>query len=109
MDRAVFVYTTFPSLVEAEAAAKVIVGQSLAACANILPAMVSIYRREAKVERGEEVVAIFMTRSSLAGDVRQAVRDNHSSDLPAIAVIPLESVDGDYFGWILAQTKEGQS
>lgn len=36
MDRAVFVYTTFPSLVEAEAAAKVIVEQRLAACANIL-------------------------------------------------------------------------
>jgi uncharacterized protein involved in tolerance to divalent cations len=30
MDRAVFVYTTFPSLVEAEAAAKVIVEQRLA-------------------------------------------------------------------------------
>jgi hypothetical protein len=29
MDRAVFVYTTFPSLVEAEAAARVIVGQGL--------------------------------------------------------------------------------
>ena len=36
MDRAVFVYTTFPSLVEAEACARVIVDQRLAACANIL-------------------------------------------------------------------------
>jgi hypothetical protein len=36
MDRAVFVYTTFPSLVEAEAAAKAVVEQKLAACANIL-------------------------------------------------------------------------
>jgi periplasmic divalent cation tolerance protein len=71
MDRAVFVYTTFPSLVEAEAAAKVIVEQRLAACANIMPGMISHYRWEGKVERAEEVVAIFKTRASLADDVRQ--------------------------------------
>ena len=108
MDRAVFVYTTFPSLVEAEAAAKVIVEQRLAACANILPGMISHYRWEGKVERAGEVVAIFKTRSSLADDVRKAVRVNHSYELPAVAVIALESVDRDYFGWILDSTKQGQ-
>jgi uncharacterized protein involved in tolerance to divalent cations len=41
--------------------------------------------------------------------VRQAVRDNHSHDLPAVMVIALESVDRDYFGWILDSTKPGQS
>jgi periplasmic divalent cation tolerance protein len=107
MDRAVFVYTTFPTLVEAEAAAKVIVGQRLAACANIMPGMISHYRWEGKVERAEEVVVIFKTRSSLADAVRQAVRDNHSYDVPAVAVIALESVDRDYFGWILDSTKGG--
>jgi len=105
MDRAVFVYTTFPSLVEAEAAAKVIVDQRLAACANILPGMISHYRWEGKVERAEEVVAIFKTRASLADEVGKAIRDNHSSEVPAIAVIGLESVDHDYFGWILDSTK----
>ena len=108
MDRAVFVYTTFPSLVEAEAAAKVIVDRRLAACANILPGTVSVCRREGKVERGQEVVVIFKTRASLAGDVGQAVRDSHSFTLPAVAVIALESVDADYFGWILDETKPDQ-
>ena len=107
MDRAVFVYTTFPSLVEAEAAAKVIVERKLAACANILPGMISHYRYEGKAERAEEVVVLFKTRSSLADAVRQAVRDNHSYDVPAVAVIALESVDRDYFGWILHSTKGG--
>jgi len=43
-DRAVFVYTRFPGLVEAEAAAKVLVERQLAACAGILPPMTSLYR-----------------------------------------------------------------
>ena len=107
MDRAVFVYTTFPSLVEAEAAARVIVEQRLAACANILPGMIPHYRWEGKVERAEEVVAIFKTRASLADDLRQAVRDNYSHEVPAVVVIAAESVDRDYFGWILDSTKPG--
>lgn len=105
MDRAVFVYTTFPTLVEAEAAAKVIIEGKLAACANILPGMISHYRWEGKVERAEEVVMILKTRASLADRVREAVRQNHSYEVPAIAVIGLESVDRDYFGWILDSTQ----
>jgi periplasmic divalent cation tolerance protein len=108
MDRAVFVYTTFPSLVEAEAGAKAVVEQKLAACANILPGMISHYRWQGKVERAEEVVAIFKTRASLADDVRQAVRDNHSYEVLAIMVIAAESVDRDYFGWILESTKSDE-
>ena len=108
MDRAVFVYTTFPGLVEAEAAAKVIVERRLAACAHILPGMVSHYWWQGKVERGEEVVAIFKTRASLAEDVRGAIRELHAYEVPAISVLPLESVDRDYLEWLLDSTKPAQ-
>ena len=70
MDRAVFVYTTFPGLVEAEEAAKVIVERRLAACANILPGMVSHYWWQGKLERAEEAVMLLKTRASLAEPVR---------------------------------------
>ena len=67
MERAVFVYTTYPSAVEAEKAGVAIVGQRLAACVNILPGMVSHYWWEGTIERGEEAVMILKTRASLAG------------------------------------------
>jgi periplasmic divalent cation tolerance protein len=105
MERAVFVYTTYPSLVEAEAAGRTIVERRLAACVNILPGMVSHYWWEGKLERGEEVVMIIKTRASLAEPVRAAVKELHAYTTPAISVLPLESVDHDYLGWILAQTK----
>jgi periplasmic divalent cation tolerance protein len=44
MDRAVFVYTTYPSVIEAETAGKTLVENRLAACVSILPGMVSYYR-----------------------------------------------------------------
>ena len=44
MERAVFVYTTYPSIVEAEEAGRALVEQRLAACVNIIPGMISHYR-----------------------------------------------------------------
>ena len=104
MERAVFVYTTFPSVVEAEKAGSALVGARLAACVNILPGMVSIYRWQGAVERAEEAVMIVKTRASLAESVRASVRATHPYDTPAIVVLPVESVDERYFAWILAAT-----
>jgi periplasmic divalent cation tolerance protein len=104
MERAVFVYTTFPSVVEAEKAGNALVGARLAACVNILPGMISVYRWQGAVERAEEVVMIVKTRASLAEGVRASVRATHPYDTPAIVVLPVESVDERYFAWILAET-----
>lgn len=105
MERAVFVYTTYPSVVEAEQAGRAIVERRLAACVNILPRMISHYWWQGALERGEEVVMIIKTRASLAEGVRQAVKEMHSYVTPAILVIPIESVDQAYLGWILAETE----
>jgi periplasmic divalent cation tolerance protein len=107
MERAVFVYTTHPSLVEAEKVGRAIVERRLAACVNILPGMVSHYWWQGTLERGEEVVMIIKTRASLAEPVRAAVKEMHSYDTPAILVLPIESVDQGYLSWILAETEAG--
>jgi len=105
MERAVFVYTTWPSVVEAEEAGRAIVERRLAACVNIFPGMISHYWWQGALERGEEVVMIIKTRVSLAEAVRHAVKEMHSYTTPAILVIPLESVDQAYLGWMLAETE----
>ena len=109
MERAVFVYTTWPSAVEAEAAGRRLVERKLAACINILPHMTSIYRWEGAIERGEEAVMIVKTRASLAAEVSEAVKHLHSYDTPAILVMPLESVEKTYLGWLLAETRTEKS
>ncbi len=104
MERAVLVYTTWPSIVEAETAGRKIVERRLAACVNILPGMISHYWWEGKIERAEEVVMIVKTRASLAEPVRAAVKEMHSYTTPAIMVLPVESVDPDYHRWIVTET-----
>ncbi len=109
MERAVLVYTTWPSIVEAEAAGRAIVEKRLAACVNILPKMISHYWWQGKIERGEEAVMIFKTRASLAEAVRAAVKEMHSYETPAIMVLPMESVDADYYKWILGEASGGDA
>ena len=108
MERAVFVYTTYPSIVEAETVGKALVERRLAACVNILPEMISLYAWDGAVERAEEVVMIIKTRASRAEQVRAAVKEIHSYATPAILVIPLEGVDSSYLEWLLAAT-EGEA
>ena len=105
MERAVFVYTTYPSTVEAEAAGRTLVERRLCACVNILPGMVSLYWWQGKIDRGDEVVMIIKTRATLAEAVRVAVKAMHSCSTPAILVIPIENVDPDYHAWIVAETQ----
>jgi periplasmic divalent cation tolerance protein len=105
MERAILVYTTYPSLVEAEGAGRDLVERRLAACVNIFPRMISYYRWQGQIERAEEVVMIVKTRTTLAESVRTAIKTAHSYSTPAILVIPLESVDANYLDWLLAETR----
>ena len=104
MERAVLVYTTWPSIVEAERAGRAIVERRLAACVNILPGMVSHYWWQGKIERAEEVVMLVKTRAGLAGAVGKAVKAAHSYTTPSIMVVPVDSIDPDYHQWILEET-----
>ena len=105
MERAVLLYTTWPSIVEAEKAGREIVSRRLAACVNILPGMVSHYRWQGVIERADEVVMMIKTRASLVAAASAAVKELHSYETPAIMVLPVESVDPDYHKWIVDETK----
>ena len=104
MERAVLVYTTWPSIVEAEQPAARSSSNGCAACVNILPGMVSHYWWQGKIERGEEVVVIFKTRASLAQAVGAAVKAVHGYTTPSIMVLAVESADPDYEKWIVEET-----
>ncbi len=106
MERAVLVYTTWPSIVEAEQAGRAMVERRLAACVNILPGMISHYWWEGKIERAEEIVMFVKTRAALAQAVADAVKERHSYKTPAIMTLPVENVDPDYHAWIAKETTQ---
>jgi periplasmic divalent cation tolerance protein len=104
MEQPVLVYTTYPSIVEADAAGQGLVDRGLAACVNIIPGMRSIYRWEGTVERAEEAVMIVKTRTSMKQAVAEAVRDSHPYETPAILFLDVAGGDPRYLAWILEES-----
>ena len=102
-----YVYMTCASEKEAEDIGSVLVERRLAACANILPGMRSIYRWRGKVERAEEVVLIAKTRDSLVEELTEAVRAMHGYEVPCIAVLPITGGNPDFLAWIREETARG--
>jgi periplasmic divalent cation tolerance protein len=105
-DEPVLLYTTCPSLVEAEKSGRNLVEAGLAACVNIVPGMRSIYRWKGAVEAADEVVMFVKTRASLAERVTAALRENHSYETAAILVLPVSGGNQSFIDWILAETEE---
>ena len=103
MERPVLVYTTWPSIVEAERAGRQMLDRRLAACVNIVPGMISHYWWRGKNERAEETIMLVKTRASLADAVGAAVKEMHSYSVPAIMVLPVESADLAYNAWIVEE------
>ena len=99
-ERAVFVYTTHPSLVEAERTAKAVLEKRLAACVNILQPCRSIYRWQGEVQSATETPALFKTTLDKADALIVRIKELHSYDVPAIVVWPIERLSADFGDWV---------
>jgi periplasmic divalent cation tolerance protein len=106
-DKAVLIYATYPDPETAEAGGRALVEAGLAACVNILPGMVSVYRWEGAVERSEECVMIIKTRAVLADAAIAAAKGRHPYTTPAFVILPVEGGSADYLDWIVASTIDG--
>lgn len=101
----VLVYMTFPDADVAATVGEVLVGDQLAACVNILPGMVSIYRWQGETHRDAEAVMIVKTRRTLADAVMAAARERHPYENPAMLVLPVIGGAPQFLDWIMAGTQ----
>ncbi|NNM76753.1 divalent-cation tolerance protein CutA [Sphingomonas sp. ID1715] len=96
------VYAVFADAAEAQRIAETVVAERLAACANILAPCRSTYRWQGKVERAEEVPALFKTSRPNALIARIAAL--HSYDVPAVVAWPIGVAHAPYAEWITAES-----
>ena len=99
-----WVYMTAGSVEEAKSIGKILVGQNLAACVNLLENMTSIYNWEDKMEESQEVMMIAKTRKSLMPKLIETVNNLHSYDCPCILELPVQEANSDFLSWIERQT-----
>ena len=94
------VLTTSGSEAEARKIAQALVERRLAACVNIVPRIQSVYRWEGKVEQVEEFLLLIKTVKAREEEVRAAICELHSYDVPECIAIPIESGTAEYLKWL---------
>jgi periplasmic divalent cation tolerance protein len=97
-------YVTCGSKAEALAIGRALVEKRLAACANILDGLTSVYRWEGEVHTDPEVLLLLKTRRDLARSLVDAVVELHSYDCPCVTVLPITGGHPDYLEWVIEQT-----
>lgn len=98
------VLVTCASIAEARKIARKVVEKKLAACANILPGVESIYRWKGKVERAREVLMILKTSAARLPELEREVKRLHSYDVPEFIVLPIAAGSKEYLRWIGGNT-----
>jgi len=96
----VTVYATFGSDEEARHIARQLVEERLAACANILPGVESIYRWQGTVQAATEVFGIMKTTRSCLIALAERYRAMHPYQVAEFLTVSVEDGLPDYVRWI---------
>jgi periplasmic divalent cation tolerance protein len=94
------VLTTTSSQEEARRIAHALVERRLAACVNVVSRIDSIYRWKEKVEEAQEFLLLIKTTESAVDQLREAIQELHSYEVPECIVLPIESGSEKYLNWI---------
>jgi periplasmic divalent cation tolerance protein len=101
------IFVTAASEQEAATIGKALVGEGLAACANIIPQIRSIYRWKGEIWDEREALIIIKSREDLFERIRSRVKELHSYEVPEITAIKLDRGDSAYLQWIETVTAKG--
>jgi periplasmic divalent cation tolerance protein len=94
------VLVTCASSAEARKIARSVVEKKLAACANILPRVDSIYRWKGKVESAREVLLVLKTTAPRLRRLEKEVNRLHSYDVPEFVAVPIVAGSQQYLDWL---------
>jgi periplasmic divalent cation tolerance protein len=102
-----FVYATASDAAEAERIGRAVVSEHLAACANVLPGMRSIYWWQGKLEEAAEAVLILKTTRERLAALVARVKALHAYECPCIEALEVADGNPDFLAWVEAETKSG--
>jgi periplasmic divalent cation tolerance protein len=104
MDEIVVLITT-PSKEEGEKIGRTLVEKKLAACANILSPISSIFAWQGKICHEQESLMILKTRKNCFPQLAEEVKRGHSYSVPEIIALPIVEGSLDYLNWIQENTQ----
>ncbi|HEV3111866.1 MAG TPA: divalent-cation tolerance protein CutA [Candidatus Binataceae bacterium] len=105
-DSYAIVFVTTASEEEAAAIGRALVEERLAACANLVGPIRSIYRWREAVEDASEHLLLIKTRASLFAALQARVKQLHSYEVPEIIAVEIKQGSPQYLDWIGESTAQ---
>ena len=93
--------STFPDAETARKISNQLVAEKLAACANILPSVESIYRWKEKIESGSETLVFFKLSEDGQSAFQEKLCSLHPYEVPEIIFVPVSNGLPEYLGWVV--------
>ncbi|WP_460728990.1 divalent-cation tolerance protein CutA [Lysobacter rhizosphaerae] len=97
-------YSTCPDAASADAIARVLVDERLAACVNRLPGVHSTYRWQGQVEQADEVLLLIKTTADRLDALTARLRTLHPYELPELIAVEACAGLPAYLDWVSAET-----
>ncbi len=103
MTGAVLVFCTCENPAEARRIARIVVDERLAACANMIAGVQSIFRWKGEVSEAEEVQLLIKTATDGYPALEKRIAELHSYDTPEIFAVPIAAGSEKYLTWLREQ------
>ena len=97
---ALLILSTFADAGTARSVAATLVEERLAACANLVPGVQSIYRWRGEVENASEVLVLFKTTEEARARFEARLKELHPYEVPELLVLRPEGGLPEYLRWI---------
>ena len=100
---ALIVLSTFPDADTAARVARTLVEERLAACANLVPTIRSIYRWQGAISDDAEALAVIKTTADRYAQLAARIAALHPYEVPEIIALPLADGHPPYLAWLATQ------
>ena len=108
MNNIVLLYVTCKNTEEARQIAKDLVQSKIAACANIIPIIESLYEWDGALQQDAETLLLVKTTAARSEDCQDRIKKIHSYTTPCILELNIGSGNNDYIEWLARQTLPGE-
>lgn len=104
-DDPVTLYVTVPSKEEGIRIGHVLVKANLAACANVMDNVTSVFSWQGETQEESEAIIFVKTRAALIEDATTTIIKEHEYDCPCVVALPITDGNAEFIDWIKAETK----
>lgn len=94
------VLCTCPTVEKAKEIAQQLIEDKLAACVNILPSVISVYRWQGNIETDTEVQLVIKSKAEYFTKLNDKIHQLHTYDIPEVIALNIQQGDNQYLNWI---------